>query len=69
MKEGKIMDKKSTEIALKAISQEINKRTEDIINDLERVASITINAVIRPDEWVNFDITKNYLATYKEKEE
>ncbi len=61
--------KKDCNKSIKAIGQELIKRADDITNDIARVNTITINAVIRPDEIVNFDIIKNYTAEFEDKEE
>lgn len=53
--------------AIKAIGQELIKRAEDISNDIERVKTISIYAILTPDEITNFDITKNYVAEYEEE--
>ena len=52
-----------------SIGQELIERAEDITNDVEGVTSITINAKLNPTEIVNFDITKNYMAGFREGEE
>lgn len=51
--------------SIKAIGQNLIDRAEDICNDLDKVSSITIYANINPDNVVNFDVTKNYLASLK----
>lgn len=48
--------------AIKSIGQSLINRADDICNDLNRVSSITIYALMTPSEVVNFDITKNYDA-------
>ena len=50
-----------------AIGQSLIERAEEITRDLDRVASITIFAQLNPDEIINFDITKNYIAELKEE--
>ena len=57
-----IIDKESTKNAIIAIGQELIKRANDITNDLERVSSIEIYALLNPTEVANFDIKKNYTA-------
>lgn len=52
-----------------AIGQELIKRADDITNDLKFVANIEIYAKLTPDEITNFDIKKNYMAIYEDKEE
>lgn len=52
--------KENVKKSIIAIGQELIKRADDVCNDLERVASITIYAKLTPDEIVNFDIKKNY---------
>ena len=50
-----------------AIGQSLIERAEEISRDLDRVTSITIFAQLNPSEIVNFDITKNYIAEFKEE--
>ena len=50
-----------------AIGQSLIEKAEEITRDLDRVASITIFAQLNPDEIINFDITKNYIAELKEE--
>lgn len=50
-----------------AIGQSLIERAEEISRDLDRVTSITIYAQLNPSEIVNFDITKNYIAEFKEE--
>lgn len=52
-----------------AIGQELIKRADDITNDLKFVANIEIYVKLTPDEITNFDVKKNYMATYEDKEE
>ena len=52
-----------------AIGQELIKRADDITNDLKFVSNIEINAKLTSNEITNFDIKKNYIATYEDKEE
>lgn len=52
-----------------AIGQELIKRASDIANDLKLVANIEIYAKLTPGEITNFDIKKNYVATFEDKEE
>lgn len=52
-----------------AIGQSLIERAEEISRDLDRVTSITIYARLDPSEIVNFDITKNYIAKFKEENE
>lgn len=51
--------------SIKAIGQELIRRADDISNDIEKVGTITINAVLTPGEIVNFNITKNYTAEFE----
>lgn len=69
MQELKPISKEKTKKSIIAIGQELIKRAADITNDLEFVANIEINAKLTPDEVTNFNITKNYIATYEDKEE
>lgn len=50
--------------AIKSIGKELINRAEDVANDIEDVASITIYANITPLEIVNFDVTKNYVTKF-----
>ena len=50
-----------------AIGQSLIERAEEITRDLDRVTSITIFAQLNPGEIINFDITKNYIAEFKEE--
>lgn len=50
-----------------AIGQSLIEKAEEISRDLDRVTSITIYAQLNPSEIVNFDITKNYTAEFKEE--
>lgn len=55
-----------------AIGQELIKRADDITNDLkfvDNVDNIEIYAKLTPDEITNFDVKKNYMTTYEDKEE
>lgn len=52
-----------------AIGQSLIERAEEISRDVDRVTSITIFAQLNPCEIVNFDITKNYAAEFKEENE
>ncbi len=61
--------KENVKNSIIAIGQELIKRADDITNDLKFVANIEINAKLTPDEVTNFNIKKNYIATYEDKEE
>lgn len=61
--------KENVKKSIIAIGQELKKRASDIANDLKLVANIEIYAKLTPDEITNFDIKKNYIATYEDKEE
>lgn len=50
--------------AIKSIGQDLIDKAEEISNDIEGVASITIYANITPLETVNFDVTKNYATKF-----
>ena len=50
-----------------AIGQSLIERAEEVARDLDGVTSITIFAKINPGEITNFDITKNYVARFKEE--
>lgn len=60
--------KEKVKKSIMAIGQELIKRADDITNDLKSVSNIEINAKLTPDEITNFDIKKNYIATYKDRE-
>lgn len=48
---------------IRELAQDLEARAEDIANDIDKkVSSITINTTIRPDEVLNWEITKNYLV-------
>lgn len=55
--------------SITTIGQELIKRADDIVNDLKSVANIEIYAKLTPEEITNFDIKKNYIAIYEDKEE
>ena len=59
--------KENVNKSIKAIGQELIRRADDIANDINKVSSITINVVLTPDEIVNFDVTKNYIAEFENK--
>lgn len=61
--------KENVKKSIIAIGQELIKRASDIANDLKLVANIEIYAKLTPDEITNFDIKKNYVATFDDKEE
>lgn len=58
---------KTAKKSIIAIGQSLIERAEEISRDLDRVTSITIYAQLNPSEIVNFDITKNYIAEFKEE--
>lgn len=61
--------KENVKNAIIAIGEEIIKRADDATNDIKFVTSIEINAKLTPNEIAKFDIKKNYMATYEDKEE
>lgn len=61
--------KENVKKAIIAIGQELIKRADDITNDIKFVANIEISAKLTPDEVTNFNIKKNYIAMYEDKEE
>ena len=63
-----ILNKEDVKKGIIAIGQELIRRADDITNDLERVTTITIHSVLSHDEFVNLDVSKNYIAI-EEKEE
>lgn len=62
-------EKENVKNAIIAIGEELIKRADDVTNDIKFVTSIEINAKLTPNEIANFDIKKNYMATYEDKEE
>ena len=61
--------KENVKKSIIAIGKKLIKRAEDIANDLKLVANIEIYAKLTPDEITNFDVTKNYITTFEDKEE
>ena len=51
---------------IKNIGADIIERAEDVGRDTKRVRTVSIYALITPDEILNFDITKNYIVDQKE---
>lgn len=64
-----VNNEETTKKSIIAIGQSLIERAEEISRDLDRVTSITIYAQLNPSEIVNFDITKNYIAEFKEENE
>lgn len=64
-----LVGKENVKKSIIAIGQELIERADDITNDLKFVANIEINAKLTVDEVTNFDIKKNYIARFEEKEE
>lgn len=62
-----VTNNEATKKGIIAIGQSLIERAEEISRDLDRVTSITIYAQLNPSEVVNFDITKNYTAEFKEE--
>ena len=62
-----VTNNEATKKGIIAIGQSLIERAEEISRDLDRVTSITIFAQLNPSEIVNFDITKNYTAEFKEE--
>lgn len=62
----KIAPYKNVKKSIIAIGQSLIEKADDIARDCENVASISIYANLNPTEIVNFDVTKNYYATYQE---
>lgn len=62
-----VNNEETTKKGIIAIGQSLIERAEEISRDLDRVTSITIYAQLNPSEIVNFDITKNYTAEFKEE--
>lgn len=54
--------------SIKAIGQNLIEKAEEVCADLDNVRTITIYATLTPSEICNFDITKNYVANFEEKE-
>ena len=63
-----IKNNKTAKEGIIAIGQELIKRAENITTDLKDVGYITIYAQLNPTEIVNFDVTKNYIANFEEKD-
>lgn len=63
-----VQGKENTIKSIKAIGQNLIERAEEICIDLDNVKSITIYANLKPSEICNFDVTKNYIANFEEKE-
>ena len=61
--------KENVKKSIIAIGQELIKRADDITNDIKFVANIEISAKLAPDEVTNFNIKKNYIAMYEDKED
>ena len=61
--------KENAKKSIIAIGQELIKRADDITNDIKFVANIEISAKLTPDDVTNFNIKKNYIAMYEDKEE
>ena len=64
-----IKNKEDVKNGLIALGQELIRRADDISNDIENVATITVYALLNPTDIVNFDITKNYTAFLEEEVE
>lgn len=62
-----VTNNETTKKGIIAIGQSLIERAEEISRDLDKVTSITIYARLDPSEIVNFDITKNYIAEFKEE--
>lgn len=60
--------KENVKKSIIAIGQELIERANDITNDLEFVQNIEINAKLTVKEITNFDVKKNYIARFEEKE-
>lgn len=54
--------------SIKAIGQNLIEKAEEVCADLDNVRSITIHAELIPSKRCNFDITKNYVANFEDKE-
>ena len=64
----KILGKDNVRKGIIAISQNLLENIDEICSNLDNVKSITIHAELMPNEICNFDITKNYIANFKEEE-
>lgn len=64
---GPVHSKEDAEKAIISIGQELIKRAKDITNDIERVTTIKIDALISADEVINVNVTKNYITDFEEK--
>ena len=56
-----------TEKCIKAIGQSLINKAKDISRNIDLVTSIIIHAEINSDEIVNFNVTKNYIATLNDE--
>ena len=67
---NQVTSKEEAEKAIISVGQELIRRAKDICNDIDRVTSISIEAEIIPfpDEAINMNVTKNYVAEFKEEE-
>lgn len=55
------------EKSIKAVGQSLINKANDIAMDVDGVTTVTIYALLNPDGVVNFDVTKNYIARFKEE--
>lgn len=61
--------KDGIETTIKAIGQSLINSAGDIARDIHNVRSITIKAVLEPDNIVTFNVNKEYLATITDNKE
>lgn len=51
---------KEVERCIKSLAKDLSKRAKDISKDLDRVRTISINAIIEGGSIINYDVNKNY---------
>lgn len=68
---NRVNSKEEAEKAMIAVGQEIIRRAKETCSNVDRVTSIKIDAEIIPfpDEAINVNINKNYIAEFEKKEE
>lgn len=68
---AQVNSKEEAEKAMIAVGQEIIRRARETCSNVDRVASIKIDAEIIPfpDGYITVNINKNYVAEFEEKEE
>ena len=64
----KVKGKENIEEGLKAFGEEIIKKRYEILENLDNAMSITIKMEIKPEEVMNYEISKNYCLTKEEEQ-